>query len=297
MSENIEDYVILDDEPVSLISKLKKIPMTYYLVGVNVIVFLLIHITNFLIADNWLLVQLMKNTEAIALNGEIYRLFTAVFTHVDLYHIFFNCMALIILGKPIEQILGEWKFLIIFLVAGLFGSLASFIFSANNAIGASGGVFGLFGVHFYLLMINKKVYLKVFGNEIFKLLLINVVIGFLVPNIDYYGHFGGILGGFLATLSLGLGHKLKVYKNLIVGMLLTCILFSGSLLYFDHNYQVCREGLENYIDQANDAINRNDLLGLKETRTALKETIPLLPPVPEADFILNQIDDIIEKAE
>ncbi|MCH4890359.1 rhomboid family intramembrane serine protease [Acidaminobacter sp. JC074] len=297
MSENINDYVIIDQEPPSLIDKLKSIPMTYYIAGANIFVFIMIHLTNFFIGDNWLLMQLWKSTPDIALNGQSYRLLTAVFTHNELMHILGNCMGLIILGRPIEQIFGKWKLLIIFLVSGLFGSLASFIFSPAYAIGASGGVFGLFGVHFYLLMINKKVYLKVFGNEIFKLLLLNVLIGFTVSGIDYYGHFGGIFGGFLATLALGLNHKIKFNKRFFAVSIAMLVIFFGSFSYVKSNYVNFINDFETNMNQFNTAANANDLHALKEARDNYKQSIPHLPPIPNTDYVLEQLDQIIKKAE
>lgn len=297
MSENIHDYVIIEEEPKSWFHKLKNYPITYYIVAVNVLVFLAIHITSFLFPDVSLINILVKNTYMISIEGQYYRLLTAVFSHYSVTHLFFNCFAIIILGQHVEQIFGKLKFVIIFIIAGLFGSLFSMIFSPNAALGASGGVFGIFGVHLYLYMKNKNTYTKIFGREIFKLLAINVIIGFIVPNIDYWGHFGGIVGGFLATLTLGLKHTIKFDRNKILIGILTIAIFISSFVVIDNNYKNYSENVEAIIDRANYSINVNDLSLLKSSREELVNITPFLPPIYEAESYLNQIDEFIVKME
>lgn len=289
---DFNEYEIIEEE--TIWTKLKNYPMAYYIVAINVIVFIAIHITNLLFGDSWLVSYLMKYTYNISMEGEYYRLFTAIFTHEAIPHIFFNCMAIIVLGRPVEQIFGKWKFLIIFITAGLFGSLSSFIFSEAAAIGASGGVFGLFGVHLYLFMVNKSKYLSIFGKDMLQLLVINVIIGFAVPNIDYFGHFGGILGGFLATASLGLYHQIKINRNFIIGTVLTLIIFLGSFLTVNQAYINYMDRIDGLLEEANMAINRNDLESLKLYKEELDDLTPLLPPISYADDLQNQMDKIIE---
>lgn len=294
MSDNFDDYVIIEEKP-SIWQQLKKQPITYYLVGVFIIVFLAIQGSNFIYGDDRLVNTLMKSTYHIAYQGQWYRFFTAIFTHATLSHIFFNCFAIIILGRPVELIFGKKKFLIIFLVSGLFGSLSSFIFSEAPAIGASGGVFGMFGVHLYLFLQNKEKYLSIFGKDMLQLLVINVVIGFLLPNIDYWGHFGGILGGFLATLSLGMYHTIKINKQFLGGFLLTTIIFLGSFLYFDQAYTNYVDQVDDVIDDINAAINNDDLAALEKGYEQFKDIKPLLPPISDANRLDDEIKSFIQE--
>lgn len=297
MSDNLEDLVIIeDDQPqLPLLEKIKKWPMSYYIVAINIIVFVMVHLTNLLIADQWFVIHFAKFARSISVDKEYYRLFTAIFTHEAPMHLLFNCYAVIILGKPIEIIFGKWKFLLIFLISGLFGSLTSFIFSASYSIGASGGVFGIFGVHLYLFLKNKETYLKIFGKDMFQLLILNVIIGFVMPNIDYYGHFGGILGGFLASLSFGLTHTIKVNKSFVAGLLATVLIFVGSFTYFNNilvNYY-SNEGT--YIEEFNAIIRTNNLVALKQKREEIVDSIPNYPPIYGSDELIEQMDDIIKK--
>jgi len=297
MTDNYDNLEIIDEDipQENLLNKLKNMPMTYFIVAANILVFIILHLTNVLIEDQWFISRFAKITYFISIEHEYFRLFTAIFTHEAFQHLLFNCMAIIILGKPVEAIFGKWKFLIIFIISGLFGSLSSFIFSPNAAIGASGGVFGMFGVHLYLFMKNKKTYLSIFGKDIFQLLIINVIIGFVLPNIDYFGHFGGIVGGFLATASLGLTHYIKLNKNFIIGMFATLIIFTGSFYVFNNNYKAYQESVDIIITDANEAIQSNDLNRLIQAKETLMDLTPKLPPIQGSEDLIEQIDGFINK--
>lgn len=280
----------------TLKEKIQAIPMTYYIVAINIIVFLLLHLTNFVIEPDWLVSKFSKMTYAIATEHEYYRLFSAIFVHESITHIAFNCIALILLGRPIEFLFGKTKFLIIFLTAGLFGSLFSFVFSPYAAIGASGGVFGVFGVHLYLFIKNKDTYMKAFGKDILQLLVINVVIGFILPNIDYWGHFGGIFGGFMAATTMKLNRKFSFNLHLIIGSILTSFIFFGSFIFFSTEYNDYVVLVDELIVQANNAIDNNDITELQRINEQLVEEKPLLPPLPGADTIVDNINNIINNS-
>ncbi len=85
-----------------------------------------------------------KVNEAIAI-GQTWRLFTAMFIHIGVFHLLVNLYALYALGPLVEGYFGHARFLAIYLVGGLFGSLASYAFSDAVSAGASGAIFGLAG--------------------------------------------------------------------------------------------------------------------------------------------------------
>lgn len=279
-----------------LMKNYKNIPMTYILVAINVLVFLIIHVTNFLIADNWFLLKFAKDTHHMAMENEFYRFFTPIFMHEAIMHLAFNCMAIIYLGKPVEQIFGKYKLLLIFLASGLFGTLSSFIFTDSLSIGASGGVFGFFGVHLYLYLKNKGTYLKVFGKDILQLLIINVIIGFAVPGIDYWAHFGGIFGGFLACNAVGLTHSLKLNKNLIIGFTSIAILFSGLFIYFKSEYVNYSEYVDISVEMAFELLKDNNIDEVKIIRNDIIANRPMLPPI-YINHIIEYFDNIINSSE
>jgi membrane associated rhomboid family serine protease len=129
-------------------------------------------------------------------NGEWWRLFTVGFLHAGFVHIAFNMYALWLLGPNLEQVYGHRRFAVIYLLALLGGSTASFLFNAPNtpAVGASGAIFGLFGA---TIVVARRLGRDASG--IYSVLLINVIIGFVVPNIDWRAHAGGLVVGALTA--------------------------------------------------------------------------------------------------
>ena len=133
-------------------------------------------------------------------SGQWYRLVTVALMHdqtSDLpYHLAFNMLALHSLGTQIESILGKSKFLAIFFISLLAGSITSAYFWPFNgySIGVSGAVFGLFGA---ILVIGKK-----YGADMKSTLItvgLNLAVGFTIPGIDWRAHVGGLIGGALTA--------------------------------------------------------------------------------------------------
>lgn len=135
----------------------------------------------------------------LILEGEWWRFFTPIFLHIGLLHLAMNTLALYYLGALVERIYGNTRFLFIYLFAGFFGSLASFVFSPNLSAGASGAIFGCFGALLYFGVINPKLFFRTMGMNILVVIGINLAFGFTVPGIDNAGHLGGLAGGFAAA--------------------------------------------------------------------------------------------------
>lgn len=125
-------------------------------------------------------------------DGAFWQLVTSQFLHVQLWHIAGNMLALWMLGPQLEAALGRTRFLALYLLSGLTGSVAVLWLSPELqlTLGASGAIYGLFGA---FAVISHKV-----GGDlrsIGALLAINLVITFAVPNISWQGHLGGLVGG------------------------------------------------------------------------------------------------------
>lgn len=128
--------------------------------------------------------------------GEWWRLLTAPFLHAGLWHVGLNMFALWVLGGVLEPLLGRGRFLMVYLASALGGAVASYAFSNPGAVsvGASGAVFGLLGgLVVALRRLNRDV------SGVIALLLINVALGFVFPNIDWRAHLGGLVVGALVT--------------------------------------------------------------------------------------------------
>jgi membrane associated rhomboid family serine protease len=183
--------------------------MTWTLIGLNVLAYLATAFgrggspaanSNSELFKQWELFPL-----AIAQNHEFYRLLTSAFLHYGLVHLGLNMFALYVLGPGLERVLGSWRFLAVYGLSALGGSVAAFLFSPvlSATAGASGAIFGLFAC---ALVISRVV-----GFDTRALIFtigINFVFTFAVPGISKQGHVGGFIAGGLATVAL-LGWSLR----------------------------------------------------------------------------------------
>ncbi|MEI5673379.1 MULTISPECIES: rhomboid family intramembrane serine protease [unclassified Nocardioides] len=129
-------------------------------------------------------------------DGSYWQLVTTMFTHVEIWHIGLNMLALYMLGPQIELAVGRIRFLALYLLSGLAGSALVYWLAdpEGSTVGASTAVFGLMGA---LLVIAHKVGGDV--QQILLLLAVNAVITFTIPNVSWPGHLGGFLGGVVIS--------------------------------------------------------------------------------------------------
>jgi membrane associated rhomboid family serine protease len=125
-------------------------------------------------------------------DGSYWQLATSAFTHLSLFHIGFNMLALWVLGPQLEMVLGRVRFLAVYLVSALSGSVFVYWLTATNVptIGASGAIYGLLGA---LLVVAYKVRANV--NQLLFWIGLNFLITFTAPFISWQGHLGGFVGG------------------------------------------------------------------------------------------------------
>lgn len=210
--------------------------LSYILLGINIAIFIIMVLIDPNITTKTVINFGAKVNYKIA-DGELYRLITPMFLHLNLYHIIFNSLALYILGRDIEKIFGKTKFLLIYFIAGIISSIGSFTFNEAISAGASGAIFGLLGAHLYLYFTNKQVYKKIYGNSFLVLIGINIAYGFIHPNIDNVGHIFGLLGGLLVSYAIGHRYvKISNPKNIALIILIPIIIFS-SLFYGIRSYK------------------------------------------------------------
>ena len=140
-------------------------------------------------------------------SGEIYRLLTCGFLHADIIHLLCNMYSLNIIGTQLENFIGKKKFLIVYFVSMITGSLLSCVMSNNWSVGASGAIFGLLGSLLYFGY-HYRIYLgSVMKSQIIPIIILNLGIGFIIPNIDVSAHVGGLVGGLLSTMIVGIENK------------------------------------------------------------------------------------------
>jgi rhomboid protease GluP len=138
---------------------------------------------------------------------QYWRLFTSCFLHFGIIHIAFNMYVLYQIGPFIEITFGRLRYLVIYLFAGLAGSIVSvLVHPMSVGAGASGAIFGLYGAVFGFLLIQRRtlnpVVVKSIGKSAGIFVLYNVVYGSLSRTTDLTAHFGGLVAGFLAGMLL-----------------------------------------------------------------------------------------------
>ena len=128
---------------------------------------------------------------------EPWRLLTAMVVHGGLWHLALNMLALWMLGRSLEPLLGRWRFVTLYVLGGLGGSVAVACIAPMSAtVGASGAIFALFGA---LLVIGRHIGANI--RSLAVILLINLVVGFVFyQQIAWQAHVGGLAIGALVGL-------------------------------------------------------------------------------------------------
>jgi membrane associated rhomboid family serine protease len=145
-----------------------------------------------------LISQYLPLDKQAVLAGEWWRLLTVTLVHGGLLHLAFNMYALYIVGPFVEAMYGRALFLLFYVLAALAGSTASYLVLANPSVGASGAIFGLFGILAVSTWVHKPALgagARAISTQIGFLIVLNIVIGFTFPGIDNAAHLGGLAAG------------------------------------------------------------------------------------------------------
>ncbi len=174
-------------------------PATYVLIALNGLAFLaeIAGGTGGFDASGSVVNDFALRGSAVA-DGEWYRIVTGGFLHAGPVHLLFNMFALYVLGSMLEPALGTPRYVALYfasLLAGAFGALA-LTGAAENTVGASGAIFGLFGAAF---VIARGRGLDSIAGQIGLLLVINLALTFGIPGISIGGHLGGLAGGTICA--------------------------------------------------------------------------------------------------
>lgn len=181
--------------------------VTYTLVAVNVLIFLLMYSRG---GQGGLLTDsVLRNSGALepllVQQGQWWRLFTAMFLHAGVAHILFNMVSLVAIGTLAERLYGSVRFLAIYLGAGLIGSLCSYGYAVAGgnidvlAVGASGAIFGvaaaLVTIRFHSSDVIPRSLRNRISNSMLPLVAISLIFAYLTPHVDNSAHVGGLIGG------------------------------------------------------------------------------------------------------
>lgn len=182
----------------------------FVLIAINALVFALGLFDQSL--QRTMFIQGAANQQAVLIGKEYYRLFTAMFLHADIAHVAMNMFSLYIIGLSVEAKFGHTRFLIIYLLGGLGGSILSVLMHNVLSVGASGAVFAVFGAELVFLYRHRKLLSTAGRAQLRNLLFIaglNLAIGLVstlglgTVVIDNWGHIGGFAGGMALAWYLG----------------------------------------------------------------------------------------------
>jgi len=239
---NAESYKELMDKRRKanrIVLKTNKVWLTYVLISINAVIWLLIKLYAIYkgVPESSLLTVFGAKDNTLIMLGQYWRFLTPVFLHNDITHLLVNSYSLYILGTTVEKLIGRPRFLFTYIIAGITGSIMSFMFSTYRAVGASGAIFGLLGVLIYYGIENPELFKRGFGKSILITIAINLVYGFSVTGIDNFGHIGGLIGGFLAAGAIGVKDFFKKLGIRIAFILITLVVVALSLYYGFNNQQ------------------------------------------------------------
>ncbi len=232
VTNDINAKTVKDNATFTKIFEPKKLFVTPLLIIICVIAFVLMYLIGNGSEDVYTLLYFGANNRSLVQEGEVWRLVTSVFLHIGLAHLVVNMYSLYIIGKQLEGFLGKIKYLAVFLISGLLGSLLSVVFHESVSAGASGAIFGLLGSLLYFGY-HYRLYLgTVLKTQIIPVIILNLAIGFMFQGIDNFAHIGGLVGGYLATMALGIpgkANKTDRINGIVVLVLL--ILFLSYMLF------------------------------------------------------------------
>lgn len=172
--------------------------LTYLLLYINIIIFFLLEF-NGGSSNIETLIQFGAKFNPAIIEGEWWRIVTSMFLHIGFLHLIMNMLALYYLGMMVERIFGSLRFIYIYFLAGIAGGLTSFAFNVSIAAGASGAIFGLLGALLFFGTVYRDLFKQTMGKNLILIILINIVIGFVIPQIDMGAHLGGLIGGYIAS--------------------------------------------------------------------------------------------------
>lgn len=208
--------------------------ITYLLIVINAIMFLLLELNGGSENTKTLLDFGAKYNPAI-LDGEWWRIFSSMFLHIGLLHFASNMLFLYYFGSLAERIYGSTRFFIIYILAGIGGGVTSFALMTNLSAGASGALYGLFGAFLYFGIIYKRLFFQTIGKDILVLLALNIGLGFILPQLDYTAHLGGLVAGFIAAAIVHLPKKKKPLIQVISFVGYVVLIVAMFLFGADHN--------------------------------------------------------------
>jgi len=237
---------------------------TLLLIALNTLVYLAMAIQGhrFFLFDPALLLRWGANSGALTSGGQWWRLLTSTFEHGGLLHIALNMWCLYNLGWLAEMFFGRPRFLLLYLMCGIGGSLGSICWRGNSlSVGASGAIFGIAGALIPAMMLHRnprlRTALKSQLSSVAMFVVYNLAFGAAVPGIDNAAHIGGLLTGLVlgAAYPTGMDRRRTRRKGrTVAGTVLVLVAFAAAANFAQQRNQAYIES-----EYASDAYARGDM--------------------------------------
>jgi rhomboid protease GluP len=191
-------------------SFLRSYPIVSGIVAIHLVLFLMMFLFRSLGGE--IIYSLGVGHNLSVAYGEWWRLITPIFMHVSPGHFLFNSFSLVLFGPSLERLLGKVRFIFVYLLAGILANIATYYIGGLGYpphLGASGAIFGLFGIYAYMALYRKDLIDQNNSQVVMTILVIGLVMTFVNVRINIYAHIFGLLAG--AALAPIFLYKLKRY--------------------------------------------------------------------------------------
>ena len=185
----------------------KKYMPTYILIALNITIYVYTSIIgNNFIETSDSVIRVYGQVNALVYEGAYWQLFTAIFIHADLLHLFGNMFFLLIFGLRAEELFSTPEYFLIYLLSGLTGNLLTLLLGPQLvSVGASGAIFGMFGA--VAIYVRRAIGQSILSALMYAFFLLMISWG---PNVNFLAHLGGLVAGLLIGYLLAVKRKFKV---------------------------------------------------------------------------------------
>ncbi|MFD1706960.1 rhomboid family intramembrane serine protease [Siminovitchia sediminis] len=185
-------------------------PVITALVAIHIVIFLSMHLP---MLPHQLVFETLAGTNILILMGEYWRLVTPIFVHVGFAHLLFNSFSLVLFGPALERALGKFQFLLVYIICGVAANVATLIIKPPyyTHIGASGAIFGLFGIYLAVIFFKKEAMPQHGKQVILPIAALSVIMTFFQSNINITGHIFGLIAGILVGIVLIRTRTIRFY--------------------------------------------------------------------------------------
>lgn len=192
-------------------------PVVFTLILINISLWIIIQVLPFEFGKQLYTFGVGHNY-SINVYGEYWRLITPIFLHARGFsHVLLNCIALIIFAPPLEQMLGKIKFVCMYILAGTIGNIGTYVIDPTSLtfhLGASGSVYGIFGMFIFMTFFRKDLIDQASAQIIVTISIIGMITTFIIPGINIFAHLFGLIGGlFIAPFFLRQARPFSIYRN------------------------------------------------------------------------------------